>query len=155
MEPFDFEDFLSQYQLLIDRDPLRTILDVPAGDVEVEVTERPIRTLQPILPEESMYCYPLVHLISSSYVNVCFSNSLLPHVQACVRCYTSNWKVIRYNYRYLSSSVSNKLLYSKVPQPSIRQEFEVDFQGVPSDSINELGLKRITCVLYISYINIS
>lgn len=55
VEPFDFEDFLSQYQLLIDRDPLRAILDVPAGDVEVEITQRPIRTLQPILPEESMY----------------------------------------------------------------------------------------------------
>lgn len=52
MEPFDFEEFLSQYQLLIDRDPLRSILDVPQGDVEVDIIERPMRTLQPILPEE-------------------------------------------------------------------------------------------------------
>lgn len=50
---------------------------------------------------------------------------------------------MRYNYRYLSSSVGNKLLYSKVPQPSIRQEFEIDFQGAPSDSTSELGLYKI------------
>lgn len=54
VEPFDFEDFLSQYQLLIDRDPLRNILDIPLGDVEVEIIERPIRTLRPIVPEENM-----------------------------------------------------------------------------------------------------
>lgn len=54
VEPFDFEDFLSQYQMLIDRDPLRAILDVPPGDVEVEIIERPIRTLSPILPTENL-----------------------------------------------------------------------------------------------------
>ena len=54
MDPIDFEEFLSQYQNLIDRDPLRSILDVPHGDVEVDVIERPIRTLNPILPEEKL-----------------------------------------------------------------------------------------------------
>lgn len=54
MEPFDYEDFVSQYQLLIDRDPLRNILDIPLGDVEVELIERPIRTIRPIVPEENM-----------------------------------------------------------------------------------------------------
>lgn len=54
IEPFDFEDFISQYQLLLERDPLRHILDIPIGDVYVEVIERPIRTLKPIVPVESL-----------------------------------------------------------------------------------------------------
>lgn len=53
-EPLDFEEFLGQYQTTIDREPLRHILDVPQGDVEVDVIERPIRTLKPIIPEEKM-----------------------------------------------------------------------------------------------------
>jgi hypothetical protein len=56
VDPVDFEEFLGQYQNLIDRDPLRSILDVPQGDVEVDIIERPIRTLQPLLPEEKLYC---------------------------------------------------------------------------------------------------
>lgn len=54
MEPFDFEEFVGQYQLLIDKDPLRNILEVPHRDVEVDVIERPIRTIQPVVPEEKM-----------------------------------------------------------------------------------------------------
>lgn len=53
-EPMDYEDFLCQYQLLIDRDPLRLILDFPYGDVDLEVIKRPIRTLRAIIPEENM-----------------------------------------------------------------------------------------------------
>ncbi|KAJ8930196.1 hypothetical protein NQ314_017036 [Rhamnusium bicolor] len=52
VEPLDFEEFVNVYQNSIDRDSLRPILDIPQGDVEVEVIERPIRTLQPIVPEE-------------------------------------------------------------------------------------------------------
>lgn len=55
VEPLDFEEFVNQYQQIIDRNPLRHILDVPQGDVEVEVIERPIRTLKPIVPEEPLY----------------------------------------------------------------------------------------------------
>lgn len=54
VEPYDVEDFISQYQLLIDRDPLRSIIDIPPGDIEVETVERPIRTVKPIIPEESL-----------------------------------------------------------------------------------------------------
>lgn len=54
VEPMDYEDFLCQYQLLIDRDPLRTMLDFPYGDVELEIIKRPIRTLKPCIPEENM-----------------------------------------------------------------------------------------------------
>lgn len=54
VEPLDFEEFIHGYQNLIDRDPLRSILEVPHGDVEVENIERPIRTLKPIVPEENL-----------------------------------------------------------------------------------------------------
>lgn len=53
-EPLDFEEFIHGYQILIDRDPLRSILDIPQGDVEVEIVERPIRTVKPIIPEENL-----------------------------------------------------------------------------------------------------
>lgn len=71
-----------------------------------------------------------------------YSELLSPHVQACVRCYTSNWKVVRYNYRYLSSSVGCKTIQAKLQTTSVKQEFEVDFQGAPSETNSELGEKQ-------------
>nr|CAH7724340.1 unnamed protein product [Callosobruchus chinensis] len=120
-EPLDFEEFLSGYQNLIDRDPLRSILDIPPGDVEVEVIERPIRTLQLVVPEENI-------------------NFLPPHVQSCVECYKSNWKVVRYNHRTFSSSVSSRFNLYKVIPSALKQEYEVDLQGVPIDTGSELEL---------------
>ncbi|XP_066258807.1 dedicator of cytokinesis protein 7 [Euwallacea similis] len=117
-DPLDFEEFLSAYQLVIDRDPLRSILDVPQGDVQVDLIDRPLRTLQPILPEERL-------------------ESLLPHIQSCVECYTSGWKVVRYTHRHLSSSSASRTNISKSLQPSPKQEFEVDFQ-VSSEIDSEL-----------------
>ncbi|KAJ8913567.1 hypothetical protein NQ315_017118 [Exocentrus adspersus] len=121
IEPLDFEEFVSGYQNLIDRDPLRSILDVPQGDVEVEIIERPIRTLQPIVPEEKL-------------------ELLLPHVRACVDCYKSHWKIVKYNHRSLSSSISSRSNLSKSLLPTPKQEFEVDFQAPPSESNSELDL---------------
>ncbi|XP_060519679.1 dedicator of cytokinesis protein 7 isoform X2 [Cylas formicarius] len=114
-DPLDFEEFLSNYQLILDRDPLKSILDVPLGDVHVELIERPIRTLQPIVPEEKI-------------------SSLLPHVQSCVRCYKNGWKVVRYSFRHLSSSTITKLTVPKSFQPSPNQEFEVDFHVSPESN---------------------
>ncbi|CAH0558208.1 unnamed protein product [Brassicogethes aeneus] len=124
VEPLDYEEFVSQYQLLIDRDPLRHILDVPHSDVEVDIIERPIRTLQPIVPEEKLETLP-------------------PHVQSCVECYKSNWKVVRYNHRTLSSSVSNRSNLSKTLEPSPKQEFEVDFQAAPSEATSEIDISSL------------
>lgn len=73
---------------------------------------------------------------------------LSSHVQACVRCYTSNWKVVRYNYRYLSSSVGCKAIQTKLQSTSVKQEFEVDFQGTITDNTSELGKKLITTVYF-------
>lgn len=115
VEPFDIEDFICQYQNLIDKDPLRTILDIPQGDVEVDVIERPIRTVQAVIPEEKIETLP-------------------PHIQSCVECYTSDWKVVRYNHRVLSSSVSSRSFLNKKLQPSPKQEYEVDFQVSNQDN---------------------
>lgn len=65
--------------------------------------------------------------------------SLPPHVQACVECYKSGWKVVRYNHRSLSSSTSSRSNLSKTIQPSPKQEYEVDFQMAPSEASSELG----------------
>ncbi|KAJ8985495.1 hypothetical protein NQ317_015034 [Molorchus minor] len=121
VEPLDFEEFVNVYQNLIDRDPLRSILDIPQGDVEVEVIEKPIRTLQPIIPEEKI-------------------ENLPPHIRSCVECYKSNWKVVRYNHRSLSSSISSSSNLSKTIQPTPKQEFEVDFQATPSEANSEIDL---------------
>ncbi|CAH1183209.1 unnamed protein product [Phaedon cochleariae] len=121
VEPLEFEEFLNGYQNLIDRDPLRAILDIPPGDVEVDIIERPLRTLHSIVPEDKIETLP-------------------PHVQACVECYKSYWKIIRYNHRSLSSSISSKSNICKELHPSQKQEFEVDFQAPPSESSSELDL---------------
>lgn len=60
-------------------------------------------------------------------------------MQSCVECYKSYWKVIRYNHRSLSSSVSSRSNLSKTLSVTLKQEFEVDFQGLPSESSSELG----------------
>ncbi|CAG9827394.1 unnamed protein product [Diabrotica balteata] len=121
VEPLEFEDFLQSYQNLIDRDPLRAILDIPQGDVEVEIIERPIRTIRPILPEEKL-------------------DTLPPHIQTCIECYKSFWKIVRYNNRSYSSSISSRSNLCKELPPTPKQEFEVDFQAPPSEASSELDL---------------
>lgn len=68
IEPYDFEDFLLQYQVLIDKDPLRNILDVPPGDLEVQTIERPIRTIKQIIPEENMCDNLLILVVPILYI---------------------------------------------------------------------------------------
>lgn len=54
LEPLDYEEFLVQHQSVLDRDPLRPILDFPLGDVELRIVKRKIRTEEPIVPYESL-----------------------------------------------------------------------------------------------------
>lgn len=54
LEPLDYEDFLAQHQSVLDRDPLKPILDFPPEDVEVQVVKRKTRTEEPVVPYESM-----------------------------------------------------------------------------------------------------
>lgn len=51
-EPLDYEEFLSQHMNIINRDPLKHILDFPQEDVNVKTIPRKIRTIDHILPKE-------------------------------------------------------------------------------------------------------
>ncbi|KAK7862685.1 hypothetical protein R5R35_000927 [Gryllus longicercus] len=110
VDPLDYEEFIQQHQLLIDRDPLHDVLDFPQNDIEVVVLPRKIRTADPVVPEE-----PLEQWSS--------------HVRDCVQCYTADWVVVKHNYRQHSSSCwirdqsgERLTLVQAIP----RQEFEVD-----------------------------
>lgn len=54
LEPLDYEEFLLQHQAVLDRDPLKPILDFPTNDVDVRVIKRKIRTEEPVIPYESL-----------------------------------------------------------------------------------------------------
>lgn len=129
--------------MLIDRDPLRNILDIPPGDLVVETIERPIRTIKPIIPEENVYV-PIQIVLRREFLSrqlneFLFSEMLPPHVQTCVRCYTADWKMVRYQFRALSSSTATKICVPRTLQSSPKQEFEIDFQGTPSEASSEIG----------------
>lgn len=55
LEPIDFEEFLSQHQSIIERDPLRALLTFPVGDIELRVVKRKVHTEeQPIILSKSL-----------------------------------------------------------------------------------------------------
>lgn len=54
VDPLDYEEFMSQHQLLIDRDPLRNILDFPSNDIVVCEVPRKVRTQELPMPKESL-----------------------------------------------------------------------------------------------------
>lgn len=54
VDPIDYEEFLQHHYNLISRDPLRHILDFPPCDVQMKRIDRKIRTIEPIVPKESL-----------------------------------------------------------------------------------------------------
>ncbi|TGZ37405.1 Dedicator of cytokinesis protein 7 [Temnothorax longispinosus] len=54
LEPLDYEKFLGQHQSVLDRDPLKPILDFPPRDVELRVIKRKIRTEEPVVSHKSI-----------------------------------------------------------------------------------------------------
>ncbi|KAL1463566.1 hypothetical protein WDU94_015306 [Cyamophila willieti] len=111
VDPIDYEDFLLQQSLLIDRDPLKQLLEFPVDDIQVCVLPRKIRTLKPLLPKEPL-------------------STLQPHVRECIDCYKRNWIYVDYRYRHFSTSswfFDRTSLASNLP----RQEFEVDSTPPP------------------------
>ena len=54
VDPPDFEDFLLQQQYVIERDPMRHLLDFPTDDVIVARLRRHVRTIAPIVPENGL-----------------------------------------------------------------------------------------------------
>ncbi|XP_075219096.1 dedicator of cytokinesis [Lycorma delicatula] len=128
VEPLDYEEFIQQHQLLIDRDPLRYILDFPPNDIEVCVLTRKVRTQVPIVPKEPL-------------------NELSPIVRDCVDCYTRDWVFVDYRYRHHSSTQSlkeNKEIFLHNIGP--HQEYEVDLDRTDySETSSEDDGFKIKC----------
>ncbi|XP_021924154.1 dedicator of cytokinesis protein 6 isoform X3 [Zootermopsis nevadensis] len=121
VDPLDYEDFIQQHQLLLDRDPLHHVLDFPVNDIKVIIIPRRIRTQSPIVPEEAL-------------------DESSAHVRDCVQLYTADWVVVNYQYRHLSSSswtrdrgCERHSLVQAIP----RQVFEVDHDHLVYDDCNE------------------
>ena len=77
IEPLDFEEFVQSNASLIASDPLKSMLVFPADDIEVNVCQRVINTIKPIIPD---------------FDDVSAQEN--PHINQCLRCYTSNWIVV-------------------------------------------------------------
>ncbi|XP_039439015.1 dedicator of cytokinesis protein 7 [Culex pipiens pallens] len=110
VEPIDYEEFLTQHSGLLVRDPLRSILDFPANDVQMRVVPRKIRTVQHVVPSEELGELPL-------------------HVQHCVDCFTRPWKVVEFSQRSYSSSCSGvreRADKGALSPSAYQQEFEID-----------------------------
>ncbi|KAL1374744.1 hypothetical protein pipiens_004834 [Culex pipiens pipiens] len=110
VEPIDYEEFLTQHSGLLVRDPLRSILDFPANDVQMRVVPRKIRTITHVVPSEELGELPL-------------------HVQHCVDCFTRPWKVVEFSQRSYSSSCSGareRADKGALSPSAYQQEFEID-----------------------------
>ncbi|EDW04302.1 GH11724 [Drosophila grimshawi] len=108
-EPLDYEEFLTQHMNIINRDPLKHILDFPQGDVSVKIIPRKIRTIDHIIPKENI-------------------SDLPKHLQECIRCYTRPWKVVEYAERHYSSSccARERIDRETISTSAYQQEFEID-----------------------------
>ncbi|RZF36641.1 hypothetical protein LSTR_LSTR012320 [Laodelphax striatellus] len=118
VEPLDYEEFIQQHQLLLDRDPLRDILDFPPNDIEVCVLPRKIRTQTPSVPKEPL-------------------DKLPPIVQDCVECYTRDWVYVDYRYRHHSSTQSTSSRDKELLNSLSSQEYEVDADNLNCNGSND------------------
>jgi len=85
VEPVDYEELVILYQSVIERDPLRQILEFPLDSVQLELVRRSVRTLAPVIPEHgSVFSVVLACVLCTSVnqeaVSVC--------VCVCVLCLT-------------------------------------------------------------------
>lgn len=51
VDPPDFEEVVEQQRYIMDRDPIRHLLEYPDDDLEVRLVPRKCRTIAPIVPE--------------------------------------------------------------------------------------------------------
>ncbi|GAB6031639.1 hypothetical protein CHUAL_009399 [Chamberlinius hualienensis] len=115
MDPVDYEDFVQQHQMQVDRDPMRHLMEFPADDIEVCVLPRRCRTLIPIAADEEC--------------------DLDPRTKDCIRSYSSDWVVVQRRYQSLSSSCFVRDIdrqKTKILHSTPRQEFEVDIDDFSS-----------------------
>ena len=52
IEPLDFEEYMTAQQTLLERDPMKHLLEFPTDDIMVSQLPPKCRTTEPILPEE-------------------------------------------------------------------------------------------------------
>lgn len=79
VEPVDYEEFLKFHQSIIDRDPLRHLLQFPIDDIEVKTLQKKSRTVVPVVPEN-------FHDLNS-------------REKDCIQQYTSNFTVSYRRYQ--------------------------------------------------------
>ncbi|XP_011501940.1 PREDICTED: dedicator of cytokinesis protein 7 [Ceratosolen solmsi marchali] len=111
VEPLDYEEFLAQHQTLLERDPLKLILDFPPNDVELKVIKRKICTEEPVVPSEP------IELVS-------------PYVKRCIDSFTSDWVIVHRKFKGRASPIARDQLVQETP----RQDFEVDQEEVNGSS---------------------
>ena len=51
MKALDYEDYVTQHQMSIEKDPMRELLEFPNDDIEVKLLPKECRTIAPIIPE--------------------------------------------------------------------------------------------------------
>lgn len=108
VDPLDYEEFLHQHTNLINRDPLREILDFPANDLVIRQWQKKIRTLEYVTPKEELGLLPI-------------------YVQQCVHCFTRPWKVVEFSHRKHSNSCCFRdRSYKALMSPLDQQEYEID-----------------------------
>ncbi|KAI0241313.1 Dedicator of cytokinesis protein 7 [Lamellibrachia satsuma] len=114
VEPPDFEEFLYQHQNAIDRDPMRHLLEFPPDDVRVELLQRTVRTVSPVMPEQGAESDP--------------------HIRDCIKCYTSGFTEVNRCYQQLACQHWDDAGRSGTLRPTLKQEYEVD---VEEDEVEE------------------
>lgn len=121
VDPPDFEDFILQHQSVIDRDPLRSIIDFPSNDIQISIEPRKMRTKKAIMPKEPI-------------------SSLSVYVRYCIEYYTRDWIIIEFCYRHHSTSsairdriTEREIILQEIPY----REFEVD--ACHSDNVSLSG----------------
>ncbi|XP_074640781.1 dedicator of cytokinesis protein 7-like [Tubulanus polymorphus] len=120
VKPLDYEDYIQQNQVTIDKDPMKDLVGFPADDIEVTLLPKQCRTIAPIIPERG------------------YENDV--HVRDCIHCYTADYTVVNRRYFNHSSSYADfdredeKTEFLKqIPS----QEFEIDNEYDSEDEDDE------------------
>jgi len=73
VEPLDFEELLAVYQTVIERDPLRHILEFPFDSIQLELVRRYVRTLAPVIPQHGSVLCVMWHVCLQLHNNIMYN----------------------------------------------------------------------------------
>ncbi|XP_078411952.1 dedicator of cytokinesis protein 7-like isoform X1 [Cetorhinus maximus] len=88
VEPFDFEVHVANQMANPELESLQDLVDFPKDDVEVMLSSREYRTVNPAVPDDW--------------------NNLTPQVRSCVETYTKNWLTVTRRYPKYSNGSRRK-----------------------------------------------